>query len=61
MIRVIIVGAKGRMGQALVKCLPQHAGLQLAAQIDQGDDLAVALPGAGPLEGPASAPAESAP
>jgi 4-hydroxy-tetrahydrodipicolinate reductase len=45
MLRIIIVGARGRMGQALIKCLPQHAGLQLAAQIDQGDDLAVALPG----------------
>jgi len=44
MIRVIIVGAKGRMGQALVKCLPQHAGLQLAAALDQGDDLAAAIP-----------------
>jgi len=44
MIRVIIVGAKGRMGQALVKCLPQHAGLQLAAAIDQGDDLAAVIP-----------------
>ena len=45
MTRVIIVGAKGRMGQALVKCVPQHAGLQLAAQIDQGDDLVGALAG----------------
>jgi len=45
MTRVIIVGAKGRMGQALVKCIPQHAGLQLAAQIDQGDDLVGALAG----------------
>jgi 4-hydroxy-tetrahydrodipicolinate reductase len=45
MLRIIIVGARGRMGQALIKCLPQHAGLQLAAQIDQGDDLAVAQPG----------------
>ncbi len=46
MTRVIIVGAKGRMGQALVKCLPLHAGLVPAAQINRGDDLAVALPGA---------------
>jgi 4-hydroxy-tetrahydrodipicolinate reductase len=46
MTRVIIVGSKGRMGQALVKCAPQHHGLVLAAQIVRGDDLAVALPGA---------------
>jgi 4-hydroxy-tetrahydrodipicolinate reductase len=45
MIRIIIVGSKGRMGQALVRCAPLHAGLQLASQIDQGDDLAAALPG----------------
>lgn len=45
MIRVIIVGSKGRMGQALIKCLPQHEGLQFATKIGRGDDLAVALPG----------------
>lgn len=39
MTRVIITGANGRMGKALVGCLPQHAGLELAAGIDQGDDL----------------------
>ena len=46
MTRVIIVGSKGRMGQALVKCAPQHPKLVIAAQIDKGDDLAAALPGA---------------
>ena len=46
MTRVIIVGSQGRMGQALVRCAPQHVGLELADQIDRGDDLAVALPGA---------------
>lgn len=45
MIRAIIVGAKGRMGQALIRCAPQHAGLEISAQIDVGDDLAIALPG----------------
>ncbi len=39
MTRVIITGSKGRMGRALAGCIKQHAGLQLAAQIDQGDDL----------------------
>jgi 4-hydroxy-tetrahydrodipicolinate reductase len=28
------------MGKTLLACLPQHAGLQLAGQVDQGDDLA---------------------
>lgn len=27
------------MGRALVSCIPQHPGLELAGQIDQGDDL----------------------
>lgn len=45
MTRVIIVGSRGRMGQALVKCAPQHPLLEIAAQITRGDDLAVALPG----------------
>jgi 4-hydroxy-tetrahydrodipicolinate reductase len=40
MTRVIITGSKGRMGKALISCLPQHPDLQLAGQVDQGDDLA---------------------
>ena len=39
MTRVIITGSKGRMGRALAACAPQHPGLQLVGQIDQGDDL----------------------
>ena len=39
MTRVIITGSKGRMGKTLLACLPEHPELQLAAQIDQGDDL----------------------
>jgi len=39
MVRVIITGSKGRMGRALVACAPAHASVQIAAQIDQGDDL----------------------
>ena len=32
------------MGQALLRCLPDHAGLALAGTADQGDDLGVLLP-----------------
>ncbi len=39
MIKVIITGSKGRMGRALAACIGQHPELQLAGQIDQGDDL----------------------
>jgi 4-hydroxy-tetrahydrodipicolinate reductase len=45
MTRIIITGAKGRMGKALVACAPTHAGLEVVAQIDQGDDLAAAIAG----------------
>jgi 4-hydroxy-tetrahydrodipicolinate reductase len=40
MTRVIITGSKGRMGKALVACIPQHPALKLSGQVDQGDDLA---------------------
>jgi 4-hydroxy-tetrahydrodipicolinate reductase len=43
MTRVIITGSEGRMGKALLACLPRHPALQLAGQIDQGDDLAGVL------------------
>jgi 4-hydroxy-tetrahydrodipicolinate reductase len=36
---IIIAGAKGRMGQALIACAAQRPGLQVVAKIDQGDDL----------------------
>jgi len=36
----MITGAKGRMGQAVVACAAKIPGLQIVAQIDQGDDLA---------------------
>jgi 4-hydroxy-tetrahydrodipicolinate reductase len=39
MTNIIITGAKGRMGRALVACAAQHPDLQLVGQIDQGDDL----------------------
>ena len=39
MTRVIITGAKGRMGQALAACAKNFRDLQVAAEIDKGDDL----------------------
>lgn len=41
--RVTIVGSQGRMGQTLLRCLPQHAGLTLGLAADQGDDLSAAV------------------
>ncbi len=39
MTRIIITGSKGRMGQALTNCAAKIPDLQVAGQIDQGDDL----------------------
>jgi 4-hydroxy-tetrahydrodipicolinate reductase len=39
MTRALITGAKGRMGQALIACAPQHRELEVVGQIDQGDEL----------------------
>ena len=39
MTRVIITGAKGRMGQALVSCAKKFRDLKIVAAIDRGDDL----------------------
>ena len=39
MTKIIITGAKGRMGKALVACAPNHTGLEVVGQIDQGDSL----------------------
>jgi 4-hydroxy-tetrahydrodipicolinate reductase len=43
MIRLIITGAKGRMGQALVACAARNPALQVAAQLDLGGDLAAVI------------------
>lgn len=40
MTKVIIVGAKGRMGQTLVKLAQPEAGYTLVKEIDMGDDIA---------------------
>ena len=39
MTKVIITGAKGRMGQALVSCANNFRDLKIVAAIDRGDDL----------------------
>ncbi len=42
--RVIINGAKGRMGQALISCIHADSSYTLAGGLDAGDDLAGLLP-----------------
>jgi len=39
MLKVIITGSKGRMGQALIAGATEMPDLEVAGQIDQGDDL----------------------
>jgi 4-hydroxy-tetrahydrodipicolinate reductase len=46
MTRVIIAGAKGRMGQALLRCAQSISGIAVASQIDVGDDLRNVVDGA---------------
>jgi 4-hydroxy-tetrahydrodipicolinate reductase len=43
MTKIIITGAKGRMGQALIGCAAKIPDLQVAGQIDQGDDLGTVI------------------
>lgn len=43
MTKVIIIGAKGRMGQALIACAANIPGLQVVGKIDAGDDLKAAM------------------
>ena len=42
-LKLLINGARGRMGQMLVACARGDAALEVTAQIDVGDDLAAAL------------------
>lgn len=42
-INIIITGAKGRMGQALVLCAGRIAGVTVAGQIGRGDDLGTVI------------------
>ncbi|HEU6448736.1 MAG TPA: 4-hydroxy-tetrahydrodipicolinate reductase [Verrucomicrobiae bacterium] len=46
MTRAIIIGAKGRMGQALISCAKNLKDLRVAAEIDKGDDLPAIIPDA---------------
>lgn len=43
MTRIVITGAKGRMGRALLGCAPQHPELQVTGQVDMGDDLSTTI------------------
>ena len=42
-LKVLINGARGRMGQMLVACAKGDASLEVVAQVDVGDDFAAAL------------------
>jgi 4-hydroxy-tetrahydrodipicolinate reductase len=39
MLKIIITGAKGRMGQTLITCAARQPEIQVVGQIDLGDDL----------------------
>jgi 4-hydroxy-tetrahydrodipicolinate reductase len=43
MVKLILTGAKGRMGRALRACAPQHRGIEIVGEIDVGDDLAAVI------------------
>src|SRR5687767_10566393 len=43
MTKVVISGAKGRMGQSLIACATRFPDLQVVGKIDIGDDLEAAL------------------
>lgn len=44
-LKLIINGAQGRMGQALINCAKADPELAVSAALDHGDDFAAALPG----------------
>src|SRR6266436_4632059 len=43
MTRIIIAGAKGRMGQMLIACAERVSDMQVVARIDLGDDLGAVI------------------
>ena len=43
MTKIIITGAKGRMGRALIACAPNFRELEIAGQIDVGDNLSAVI------------------
>ena len=44
MIKVIITGSKGRMGQALVSCAKNFRELEVTGQVDKDDNSAPSSP-----------------
>src|SRR5262249_9099550 len=42
-VKIIITGAKGRMGQALISCAKKISGLEVIAEIGRGDDLGAVI------------------
>ena len=42
-VKIIICGAKGRMGRTLISCAQSDPELQLVGEVDQGDDLSKAI------------------
>ena len=45
MTRLVVVGANGRMGRAVLACAAQDPEVQVVGQVDQGDDLAAVIAG----------------
>jgi dihydrodipicolinate reductase len=45
MTNIIIAGAKGRMGQALLRCAKAMPGVAITGQIDSGQDLGECIAG----------------
>ena len=43
-LKLLVNGARGRMGQTVVACASAHPQFEVAGQVDLGDDLQVALP-----------------
>jgi 4-hydroxy-tetrahydrodipicolinate reductase len=37
--KLVIIGAKGRMGRALIACAARHPGMQVVGEIDVGDEV----------------------
>ncbi len=45
MTRIVITGAKGRMGQALIQCARSFPDLEITGKVDVGDDFTAAVDG----------------
>jgi 4-hydroxy-tetrahydrodipicolinate reductase len=42
-IRVLVTGAKGRMGQEVVRAVTQAEGMEVVGTVEEGDDLAATI------------------